>query len=126
MITFLSSLGSRSTIASRISSSSCSRRSVELRSSSLSSGSSRILRQQLARAGGVVGHAPILGGQLGPLLEVAVGARGRGEPGTVTDHRRVGKLCLEFAEAREDLVYKFVKHLDSEFRLAAWNQRRVK
>ena len=116
MITFLSSLGSRSTIARRISSSSV----LE----SLRRGAQHlpqlrvvaVLGQQLARAGGVVGGTSVFGGQLGRRLELAVGARGGREALSVADHRRVGELRLEALEARIDLVYKFIKHRRVEFR----------
>ena len=69
-----------------------------------------VLGEQLARALEVVDDAPVLGGQLGGRLELAVGPAGGREPLAVGDHLGVGQLALELAEARLDLGDELVDH----------------
>ena len=103
-ITFLSSFGSRSTIARRISSASSSSRAGASATTAFSSASSPSSASSSARALEVVAEPAVLGRQLVGVLELAVLAPDLGVALPVPDHRRVGHLRLQLRVAALDLV----------------------
>src|SRR3954465_15123443 len=118
MMTSLSSLGSRSTIARRISSSSSARRCSAVASISRTSGSSPSASSSRAPAapssaaapgGGGGGAGPLLG-EPGRGLELAVRATDLGVALAVVDHRGIDDLLRQRVEALLDLTDQVLDH----------------
>ena len=111
MITFLSSLGSRSTIARRSSSSSARSRSGASATSRAQLRVVAVLGEHLARrprgrrAGAATRRASSL-----RRLELAVLAPDRGVALAVRDHLRIRHLALELGEALLDLLDQLLDH----------------
>ena len=111
-ITFLSSLGSRSTIASRISSSSVSIRARATLELGARLGVLAALFEQLLRPFGVrLRQAPGLS-QLGGGRQAVVDAADLGEPLAIPDHVGIAHLRLGLAEPRFDLLDQGFDHND--------------
>ncbi len=108
--TFLSSLGSRSTIARRISSASSSSRAGRVGDDALELGVVGVLGDHLAGAGEVVGERRVLGRELAGGLQGPVLAPDLGVALAVGDHVRVRHLTLELGEAILDLGDELVDH----------------